>query len=100
MEINKGSQLIGEPGERDLILASARLELLDPAIREIHVCLGSARARRDKAGVVVILRAGQSPDARAATVGPCAHLSSDHQHPPPTLAEHRVPLDKHLPSVI
>jgi hypothetical protein len=36
MEINKGSQLIGEPGERDLILASARLELLDAAIREVH----------------------------------------------------------------
>ena len=47
MEINKGSQLIAEPGERDLILASASLELLYPAIREIHVCLGSARAPRD-----------------------------------------------------
>jgi hypothetical protein len=61
MEVDKRAQLISEPSEGDLIFPVARLELLDTAISEVHVCpLGSARARRWGAGVVVALRAMRS----------------------------------------
>ena len=36
VKINEGLQLIGEPGESDLFVASPSLELLDAPIREIH----------------------------------------------------------------
>jgi len=37
--VNKGAKLFGQPLETDLFLASARGQLLDAAIREIHVCI-------------------------------------------------------------
>ena len=45
MEVDEGTQLISEPGERHLILAPPRLQLLDTPIGEVHVCLSRLRSR-------------------------------------------------------
>jgi hypothetical protein len=59
VEVDEGTQLISEPGERDLILAPPRLQLLDTPIGEVHACfLGSARAPRESDGVAHLCECG------------------------------------------
>ena len=65
VEVDEGAQLLGEPVEGDLLVTATGLELLDPAVREVH-------------GARLPARAGPTapPRAQGVRVGPLARQRS------------------------